>query len=168
MKAAILGNGPSRLKYFDNKIKYDIIAGCNVPWVNVDWTVVLDEEVVQKWAREPDLITVPTYFSRHAWAETDVVKQRNYFKQFLIEIVIPGKTYDTSGHVASRILIKKGCTEIDLYGFDSWFEDTIESVSHTMFKNHPSENSSHHIKGWRNKWNEIMNNNPEVKLNFIK
>jgi len=167
MKAAILGNGPSRLKYFDNKIHYDTVAGCNVPWVLVDWTVVLDEEVIKRWAEEPDLITVPTYFSRHAWAETDQVKQRRFFKQFFKNIVIPGKDYDTSGHVACKILIKEGYTEIDLYGFDSWFDDTIESTSHELFSNQPIHKENF-IKGWRKLWNDIITDYEEVQLNFIR
>ena len=167
MKAAILGNGPSRTKYFDNKIHYDIVAGCNVPWINVDWTVVLDDEVVSRWAKEPDLITVPTYFSRHAWMKTDQVKQRRFFKQFLKEIVVPGKDYDTSGHVACKILMREGYTDIDLYGFDSWFEDTIESTSHELFNNYP-DNKATFIRGWRKLWNEMMENHPAVKLNFIR
>lgn len=166
MKVAVLGNGPSRLSYLKHVSEYDTVAGCNAPWTRVDWTVVLDEEVVQRWAREPDLITVPTYFSRHAWAETDAIKKREFFKPFLIDLVYPAKEYDTSGHIACRILIKNGYTEIDLYGFDSYWKDTIESLSHNLFKNHPDPNSKKHYEGWRKMWNKIQEDNPGVKLNF--
>lgn len=167
MIAAILGNGPSHELYLQSSIKYDIVAGCNVPWTAVDFTVVLDTEVVQRWATEPDLITVPTYFSTWAWGETDAIKKRPFFEQYFKGIVKPLPEYDTSAHNACSILIKEGYKEIHVYGADVMKTDTIESRSHKLFKNHPPNNSKKHILGWRARWKTIVDDNPQTKVEFV-
>jgi hypothetical protein len=166
MIAALLGNGPSKESYLASSIKYDILVGCNVPFTTVDFTVVLDEEVIWRWAREPDLITVPTYFSEHAWRETDAIKKRPFFQQYFKGIVKPLPEYDTSGHVACSLLIKEGYKEIHVYGADVMFEDTLESASHKLFKNYPDLNSKAHMQGWRNRWNNLLDNNPNCSIIF--
>jgi hypothetical protein len=167
MIAAILGNGPSRESYFQSKTTYDLVVGCNVPWTTVDFTVVLDEEVVQRWAREPDLITFPTYFSEHAWRETDAIKKRPFFEQYFKGIVKPLPEYDTSGHVACSLLIKLGYGEIHVFGADVMHTDTLESRSHQLFKNHPPTNSKKHMQGWRARWKTIVDDNPQTKVEFV-
>lgn len=166
MIAAILGNGPSRFSYLTTEENYSVVAGCNVPWTAVDWTVVLDEEVIQRWATTPNLITVPTYFSKHAWMETDAVRKRPQFEKYFLGLVYPGPEYDTSGHVAASLLIGMGYKEIHVYGADSQWDNTLESASHAMFKNHPDPNSSAHVKGWRNRWKQIQDGNPDVNIVF--
>ena len=168
MIAAILGNGPSRESYYDAATEYDIVVACNVPWTTVDYTIILDEEVVQRWAREPDLITVPAYFSEHAWRETDAIRKRPFFEQYFKGIVKPMPAFDTSGHVACSLLIKEGYKQIHVYGADVMFADTLESRSHTFFKNHPDPKSKAHMQGWRNRWQEIFDNNPTIRVEFLK
>jgi hypothetical protein len=169
MIAAILGNGPSRVSYFQNKIKYDTIVGCNIPWTDVDYTIILDEEVVARWKAEPNMIKVPAYFSVHSWEYIDrPLRAIEFFEPFKLGIVKPGKEFDTSGHVACSLLISKGYKEIDVYGADVMFSDTLESRSHDFFKNHPDPNSSAHIRGWRNRWQRIVEGNPDVIINFRK
>ena len=51
MKAALLCNGPSR-SLFTSTNGYNYLIGCNVPWRQVDATVVLDVGVVQKWWKD--------------------------------------------------------------------------------------------------------------------
>jgi hypothetical protein len=166
MIAALLCNGPSRFSYFNSEENYSVVAGCNVPWTNVDWTVILDEEVVQKWGDQPNLITVPAYFSKHAWMETDAIRKRPQFEKYFLGLVYPGKEFDTSGHVATSVLIDKGYKEIHVYGADSQWHDTLESASHAMFTNHPDPDSNSHIQGWRNRWKKIQKSNPDVKIVF--
>ena len=168
MIGAVLGNGPSRESYYQSTIKYDIVAGCNVPWTEVDFTVVLDEEVVQRWAVEPELISSPTYFSEHAWRETDAIRKRNFFQPFLKGLVKPGPEFDTSGHIACSLLIKEGCNEIHVFGADVMFDDTLESRSHQFFKNYPDLNSKAHMQGWRNRWEKLVDNNPSCGIIFKK
>lgn len=167
--AAILGNGPSRESYFHSDIEYDSIVGCNVPWTEVDYTIILDEEVVEAWSKDLNLIKCPAYFSRHAWEYIDrPLKARDKFADRFLGLVYPAPEYDTSGHVACSLLIKNGYDEIHVYGADSMWKDTLESRSHELFKNHPDQNSRAHINGWRNRWNHILDNNPQVKVEFIQ
>ena len=166
MKTAVLCNGPSR-NLFNSSDGYHYIIGCNVPWTKVDATVVLDENVIDRWAKEPELITVPTYFSRKAWMHTDSIKKRSFFEKYFIDIVDILPEYDTSGHNAVKCAIKRGAVEIDIYGCDSWFEQTIVSYTHKYFKNLNPDDSKKHVIGWRKRWQEIIDGNPTVKINFI-
>lgn len=167
MKAAVLCNGPSR-ELFKSREGYDFIIGCNIPWINVDATVVLDKEVVNKWANNLELIQCPTYFSVDAWRQTDSIKKRDLFRPYLKELISPKYPYHTSGHNACEIAIKLGYTEIDIYGCDSYFSDTTTTYTRTLItKPHPSDGSMKHIIGWRNRWNEIVQNHPNIHLNFI-
>ena len=167
MKCAVLCNGPSRILY-EPSTEYGFIIGCNIPWTKVDATVVLDEEVVRAWAQNLDLITVPTYFSVKAWQETDVLKKRNLFKPFLIQLITPKYPYYSSGHAAVEQVIAKGYTDIDIFGCDSWFSSVGISYTRTHIKEGGIvDGDMKHIEGWRNKWQEIMDKNPNVTLNFI-
>jgi hypothetical protein len=167
MKAAVLCNGPSR-NLFNSTDGYNYIIGCNVPWTKVDATVVVDEIVVERWAREPELITVPAYFSRKAWMYTDSIKKRSFFEQYFIDIIDILPDFDSSGHNAAKCAIKKGATTLDIYGCDSWFEQTIVSHTHKYFKNLNPDDSKKHVIGWRKRWQEIMDGSPHVQFNFIR
>jgi hypothetical protein len=167
MKAAVLCNGPSRVDYRPST-EYNYVIGCNIPWTTVDATVVLDENVIERWSKQPDLIKVPVYFSRKAWMYTDEIKKRDFFIPYMIEIIDILPEFDSSGHNAVSCMIRKGYTEIDIYGCDSWFEQTIVSYTHQYFKNLNPDDSKKHINGWRTRWNNIMAGSPEVKLNFIR
>lgn len=167
MKAAVLCNGPSRNDY-TTRTGYDFVIGCNIPWCDVDATVVLDEAVVQKWSSQPDLISVPAYFSRKAWMFTDEIKKRKFFEKFLIELVDVLPEYDSSGHHAAMACARRGASEIDIYGCDSWFDQTIASYTHKYFKNLNPDDSKKYVYGWRNRWNHIINQNPNIKFTFIR
>jgi len=167
MKCAVLCNGPSRILY-EPSTEYGFVIGCNIPWTKVDATVVLDEEVVREWAKNPDLITVPTYFSVKAWAETDGIKKRDFFRPFLIKTITPKYPYHSSGHNAVEQVIDKGYTDIDIFGCDSWFSSVGRSYTRTHIKQGGIvDGDMRHIEGWRNRWKEIMDKYPEVTLNFI-
>lgn len=163
MKAAVLCNGPSR-SLFISTDSYDYLIGCNIPWRQVDSTVVLDIGVVAKWYQNR-LPNVPTWFSEHAWRETKF-KDREFFKDSFLGLVKPLPEYDSSGHVACSKVIELGYTEIDIFGCDSWFTSNTESVTHKYCDTRPS-NMDKHVVGWRNRWNSIITNNPDVKINFI-
>lgn len=167
MKCAVLCNGPSRILY-EQSAEYGFLIGCNIPWTKVDATVVLDEQVVRLWAKNPDLITVPTFFSVKAWQETDAVKKRDFFRQFLIKIVNIKLPYHSSGHIAVEQAIDKDYTDIDIFGCDSWFSEIGKSYTRTHIKDGGIvDGDTRSIEGWRNRWKEIMDKHPEVKLNFI-
>ena len=163
MKAALLCNGPSR-SLFTSTDGYNYLIGCNVPWRQVDSTVVLDVGMIQKWWKNK-LPPVPTWFSEHAWRETKF-KNREYFKDSFLGLVKPLPEYDSSGHVACSKLIELGYDEIDIYGCDSWFTPTTDSYTHQYMDSRPRDTSKH-IVGWRKRWDTIIANNPKVKFNFI-
>ena len=167
MKCAVLCNGPSRILY-EPSAKYGFVIGCNIPWTVVDATVVLDEQIVRLWAKNPDLITVPTYFSVKAWQETDAVKKRDFFRPFLIKTINPKYPYHSSGHNAVEQVIDKGYTDIDIFGCDSWFSRVGRSYTRTHIKDGGVvDGDMRSIEGLRNRWKEIMDKHPEVNLNFI-
>lgn len=168
MKCAVLCNGPSK-ELFVSREGYDYVIGCNIPWYpEVDATVVLDEQVVRLWAKQPDLITVPTFFSIKAWQETDAIKKREFFRQYMISIITPKHSHHSSGHNAVEQAIAKGYTNIDIYGCDSWFSEVAKSHTRTHIKHGGiADGDMKAIEGWRNRWKEIMEKHPQVTLNFI-
>ena len=163
MKAALLCNGPSR-SLFTSTDGYNYLIGCNVPWRQVDSTVVLDVGIVQNWWKNK-LPLVPTWFSEHAWRETKF-KNREYFKDSFLGLVKPLPEYDSSGHVACSKLIELGYTEIDIYGCDSWFKNDTESFTHKYIDSRSSDMNKH-ISVWRARWYEMTGNHPDVDFNFI-
>jgi hypothetical protein len=167
MKAALLCNGPSREDFFHHQEGYDFIMGCNAPWYSaVDATVIVDEIMVSKWFDHPELINCKSYFSKKAWIYASVNKYKDFFEDKLIEIVDVLPDFDSSGHVATKILLKQGY-DIDIWGADSWFENTIVSYTHDSYTpNLNADDSPKHIKGWREHWERIIENNPDRKIEF--
>jgi len=165
MKVAVLCNGPSRVVFRDS-LEYDYVIGCNIPWTVVDATVILDPEIIHYMGLHPELIKIPAYFSRKAWMITDEIKKRKLFDPYLIELINPKYPYPSAGHVAVEVMIRNGATTIDIYGCDSWFADTIESCTHDYVNT--SDETKRCIGAWRTRWNQIIEDNPNVTLNFIK
>jgi hypothetical protein len=167
MRAALLCNGPSREDFLPYQNEYDYIIGCNAPWYrSVNSTVIVDEIMVRKWHENPDLIICSAHFSRKAWIYANAPEFRGFFDKRMIEIVDVLPDYDSSGHVAAKILIKQGWKEIDIWGCDSWFDNTIVSYTHTITPNLNPDNSPKHIKGWREHWERIIETHPNIKINF--
>lgn len=169
MKAAILCNGPSR-KSYQPSADYDIVIGCNVPWTDVDAVVILDQEIISLWAKNPELIIVPensVYFGRKAYMFTDEIKKRAFFDPYLRKIVDQRPPYHSSGHIAAEQAIIEGYTELDIYGCDSWFESTLLSSTHEWV-NTSSENLMMCVTSWRARWDVLIKNNTNVKINFIR
>jgi hypothetical protein len=167
-KVAVLCNGPSRSAYNPNT-EYAYRIGCNIPWTKVDCTVVLDEEIVRKWAKQQDLIDVPTYFSVNAWRETYSTRIRDtFFRKYMVEVIKPHYPYHSSGHNAAEIVIKLGYKELDIYGCDSWFSQNVDSYTRQFIKSTTQNTPDMHTAGWRKRWKDIIAANPDVKINFIE
>jgi hypothetical protein len=157
MRVALLCNGPSR-SLFTSTAGYNYIIGCNIPWRQVDSTVILDVGVLEKWETPCNF-----YASVNAWREC---RTRNVLKDYLIELITPLKEYDTSGHAATRQVISLGAKEIDIYGCDSWFSTNTESYTH-QFVDGRAINMNKQISVWRARWYELMAKHPDIKINFI-
>ena len=165
MKCAVLGNGPSRSAYV-SRDGYDLVIGCNIPWTEVDSTMVIDEQVVLKWSRNPELITCPVSFIRATWMYTDSIKFRKYIldnSQFLS--IEPTTLQYSSGHYAAARALKLGYKYIDLYGIDSWFEDTLETYTRGFIDDNPPVTK---IPTWRQFWKDLAAQYPDATLNFIR
>jgi hypothetical protein len=163
MKCAILGNGPSRVKYKNQK--YDLIIGCNIPWCHVDYTVVMDKEIIDVWKKNPSLINVPVFFATDAWRHTATIKFRQYIlDNNLFKSLEKIEPHYSSGHIAAKKAIELGYNCIDLYGMDSYFNQTMDSYTRCYISNLPTN----HVKKWKELWNNIIDNNPNVVFNFIK
>lgn len=167
-KAAVLCNGPSRSS-FQSRIGYDLVLGCNIPWTDVDATVVLDEEVIKAWQKRLELIKCKVYYSRKAWDYFHRYKhERAFFMERSAGIVQVQPQYHSAGHVAVEKAINLGYKVIDIYGCDVMFADTIASYTRQHIPNNVRDDSKRHIQGWRDRWNKIIESHPEITLNFIK
>ena len=169
MKCAILGNGPSR-KLYTGSIHYDYKIGTNIPWTEVNSTVVMDVDIIIEWKKNKDLIKYPVYFSDKAWAYADTLKFREYILDkdlFLGMFEVPREDSSvrySSGHCAAIKAIELGYKDLDLYGFDSYFSDTVESYTREFVKDSPANNSQR----WTALWKRIIFKNKDVTFNFIR
>lgn len=169
MKCAILGNGPSRSLY-NTENDYTVKIGCNIPWTTVDWTMIMDEEVMIAWSKNPQVITCPIYASVEAWRYSATIKFRDYivgqdlFRGMFKRLPEVSGTKYCSGHYAALNAIELGYKHLDLYGMDSYFEDNIESSTREYIPLVVTNNAAK----WRKVWNEIISSNPDVTFNFIR
>ena len=170
MRAALLGNGPSR-KFYDPSKVYDYRLGCNIPWADVDATLVLDGNIVALWNKKHDLIKVPAYFSRHSWMFGDELKTfRPFIKENDLFIGLVDRQPDeSSGNVAAKKLVELGYTELDIYGCDAYFTEAlghnIKSYTREFISGIDMVNNSYK---WKLTWDAYMKKHPEIKFNFIK
>jgi hypothetical protein len=157
MKVAVLCNGSSR-SFFTSPTGYNYLIGCNIPWRQVDATVILDVNVLDKW-NEP----CPFYSSVSAWRE---LHKRERFEQHFLGFVDTFAEYDSSGHAATRKVIELEYKQIDIYGCDSWFTNNTESYTHQWVDGRAIDMNKQ-ISVWRARWYELMAKHPDVKINFI-
>jgi hypothetical protein len=166
MRAAVLCNGPSRAR-FQSRSQYEYVIGCNIPWTQVDATVVLDREIVDQYVKQPELLSSKIYFSRQAWQYTDSIRKRNLFESVFAGIIDPKYPFYSSGHGALETIIRNGATDVDIYGCDSWFEYNIDSFTH-QYANTSFHNERKCIDEWRIKWKAIIMKHPDVNITFIQ
>ena len=167
--AAVLGNGPSR-KFYDPSKVYDFRMGCNIPWTDVDATIILDENIIKLWAKDKTLIKVPAYFSVHAWMAADEWRLRAHvYSNDLFLGLVSKEQNESSGNVAAKQLVQDGYTEIDIYGCDAYWTEThgynTESYTRQFVSGIDMINNSYK---WKLLWDAFIKKHPEVKFNFIK
>jgi len=169
MKAAVVCNGPSRFAFQEN-LGYNYIIGCNIHWTKVNATVILDGNVIHRWAGDPNLISCPAFFTTKAWRTTDEVKFREYIlnNNLFIDMMPDAPEFFSAGHVAAQIMCENDFTELDIFGVDSMFKDTVESFTNTLVYDHNPDSELQRIVNWRLNWDKLQNDYPEVTFNFIK
>lgn len=160
MKAAVLGNGPSR-HCFNTPTEYDVIVGCNIPWTKVDYLVVLDESVVDFWCDKES--GNKTIFSKRAYQ-----RYLDSSSDLTPHVIFTEVAYgiETSAHIAVLFLIQLGYTAIDVYGCDSRFSNVTKSRTNDYVA--PVRKSRDFVKHWNANWDEIIVNNPSITINFVR
>ena len=165
MKAAVLGNGPSRIVY-KGRGDYNYVMGCNIPWCeDVDATTIIDAPVIDRWWKQQDLVKCPVYFGRNAWREC-ISKRRLFFKTYFKELIDVLPEHDSSGHNAVKVVIGLGYKQIDIYGCDSMFKNTTESFTNSFIVE-SKKDPTKQINGWKNTWKSIITKHSDVRFNFI-
>ena len=169
MKAAVVCNGPSRFAFQEN-LKYNYTIGCNIPWTKVDSTVILDSNVVERWSRDLNLISCPAFFTTRAWRSTDEYKIREYIlnNNLFIDLMPDVREFFSAGHVAAQIMCENEFTELDIFGVDSMFEDTVVSFTNTLVDDYNPDSERQRIVNWRINWDKLQKDYPEVIFNFIR
>lgn len=176
MKAAILGNGPSRVAYSAGD--YDLVIGCNIPWTTVDSTVIVDCVMVNKLLKSPEILPAGTklHLSPRAKAairrkaagvfhSSSIAKSLLAMEDRSVEIKDKWKS---SGHCAAMVAILLGATDLWLFGFDSVFEVTLESYTGIYVKPIMPKTHKGRVMEWRAHWKKIMGDYPAVKFNFVR
>ena len=169
MKAAVVCNGPSRFA-FNEKLKYNYTIGCNIPWTKVNSTVILDGNVIHRWAGDPKLISCPAFFTTRAWRIADEIRFRNYIidNNLFIDLMPDYPEFYSAGHVAALIMCESDYTELDIFGVDSMFEDTVDSFTNTLINDHNPDSELQRIVNWRKNWDKLQSDYPDVSFNFVK
>lgn len=170
-KAAVLCNGPSRVAYTIST-EYDYIIGCNVPWTECDSTVVVDDAIIKLWNEDSELIKCKVHYSERAWEAAEAFNNPLFKERALSVRPVRDKQSHSSGHVAVEIMIEQGYTEIDIFGCDAWFN--IRSGDSFTRQYVPIQSPNQELRmasrmqGWKLRWQNIIQSNPNVKINFIK
>lgn len=167
MKIAVLCNGPTRV-VFDDSMEYDHVIGCNIPWTVVDFTVIMDSNIIDAWANDFEKIKVPAYFTPKAWMRTDELRIRKYLldnNRFLGLIDDP---LPSAGHYAAKVAINMGANELDIFGCDSMFEQSVKSYTDMLVNDVNEYFQVQRVENWREFWKKLQESHPEVSFNFIK
>jgi len=168
LKCAVLCNGSSRFAFKSN-LGYDYVIGCNIPWRDVDTTIIIDKEVVDYLSENTELIKYDIVFGRDAWRHSDEIKKRRYFDDYFNGLIdVPNEPYYSSGHAAVQYAIDDGYTNIDIYGCDSYFEEGSASYTHQFVNSNSEGQPLRMLAAWKVRWDYIIHNNPHVQFNFIK
>lgn len=168
MKVAVLGNGKSRFLFTTPK-EYDYIIGCNIPWTDVDTTVIIDEKVVEFLYKNKQKFEYRqnTIFSRKSWTKVLEIQAEDYFLPNFNSIVEMSEGIDSSAHIALKhALTLDGISSVHVYGCDSRWTDNISSRTHVYVNNKPP-NETVAVSVWNSRWDEIIQNSKNVEILFI-
>ena len=112
------------------------------------------------------------FVTKQAWRTTDEVKFRNFItNRYYIEIIdseykLP-EIYST-GHAAAKIACNMNYNELDIYGCDSYFTDTVKSYTNDFVVDINIDSEQQRINTWRLHWDTLQKDYPHITFNFIK
>lgn len=163
----IVGNGASKIIYKNLPKSYQtgkFILGCNIPDADiyVDATVICDVEIIFILKNYLNLVSVPVILSTQAFSK---MKELGIVRYFEILHVFNPKEWHNCGHYGAEYLINTDHNQIEIFGCDSIFEDTIASSTDDYV---PKENKTHQgfIDNWRIVWKKMFVDYPDVKFNI--
>jgi len=160
--AHLIGNGPSK-KLFSG-IPDAPIFGCNLgeQSLKLEATFIMDRSVIyhlQNNSITLDFpVIIPNSLERHV---------RNYAKNLRVYDTVPRDLIngESTGHMAVEYLLKKGCREIHMWGFDSLHENSV--LSDTQGKIPGSIADPKNYLRWRERWNQIFNSEAGQQCSFL-
>lgn len=157
----VVGNGKSRELYSRSE---NFSIGCNFARnVEVDATCVIDAHVVDKMHNQryiPPPIICPNFMRKKI---KGYVSDRYPFKIHDLIVRVSGKEY-SSGHHAVYYAVAQGATEINLYGFDSFTDENVDSDTHLLWDNVYSRSR---WQSWRKIWLEYFEKYSGIKFNIF-
>lgn len=169
MRAAIIGNGPSRVNYLKSDREYDLTIGCNIPnsAIYYDYTVISDPEIIWILNRSPELLN-PDKGLILTNKSFETLKQIRKVDFYNIKHTFKNKDGYNSSHYACEFLILNEFDEVDIWGYDSLFNDTIDSLTDKHIpKNKNIDETMKILLQWRKTWSKITKDNPDVYFNFM-
>lgn len=152
----ILGNGPSHILY---EPQDGYIIGCNIQTHPIDISVVLDIKPFHLYLRDRNIFQgKPIITSEYAMhgvrhknveQELDILQKLEYLEKYV-----------SAGHIAVQWALEHDYTEIHLWGFDSIWEDTIETKTDQIIPRSRVQDDL--FVHWREKWQPFKEYNITV------
>jgi hypothetical protein len=182
MECNLLCSGPRKKSYKKNGLP---TIGCNIPWTDVDYTIIFDEVVLMKIIEMPDIIKedVKLILSTVAYQELRRTKSVDKLKN-KIECVFKYNSLSekiflrSSGHYAAEWAIFKGFKKLNIYGCDNWFGDMkcLDNNMHNKANpfyiknlNEDFDEKYQIMRGeyWKKSWEKMIIQNPSIEFNFV-
>jgi len=161
MIAHILGNGPSKVNF--RGFPVGDIYGCNLADAdrNLTATFIMDKVVLVHMQNNNLRLNFPIIISQSL---ASIARRCNPKPEVLDTISAEIQNGESTGHHGVQYLLKKGYTEIHMWGFDSLYTESIASDSHTKIPEgiHWDDN----WKRWRVNWDKIFNSELGKKCKF--
>lgn len=143
----VVGNGPSR-DIFERSENFAI--GCNFArGIDVDATCVIDRHVINKmhnYDYKPAPLITQKAFKRMI---KDYQGQGTPFTVYDLIDRVPGPKYSSGHHAVMYAVSQMKASQVNLYGFDSFAKDSVESDTHELWNNTVVW---HRWKDWRESW----------------
>lgn len=155
MIGVVLGNGPSKSKFVRANDMY--VIGCNTESPVTDMTVILDEEVIMAFGSNTPVNCI---LGVKAFEKAKELRVADGLR--ILKIVKPLEN-ENAGHIAAKHLLDMNFKEIEIWGCDSIFKDTIESSTDSIIPKHDTVGKRFYTK-WREEWDKIIYRNQHAKI----
>lgn len=157
----IVGNGPSREMFTKSE---NFAIGCNFARdVSVDATCVIDRHVINKmhnYDYKPAPLIAQKAFKRTI---KDYQSQGTPLPIYDLIDRIPGPEYSSGHHAVIYAANQLNATRVNLFGFDSFAKDSVESDTHEIWNNTVVW---HRWKDWRNSWTRYFESRKDIQFHI--